>query len=139
VQLPAQVNPSSLDASPKFNHLILQPCRTNPGSTRAAIIWLPAKKYRSSTQGVTRMGILWTIIIGFIAGVIAKFIMPGDKEPSGFIMTTILGIVGAFVASYLGQALGWYSPGEGAGLIGAVVGAIIVLFVYGLITSRQTT
>jgi uncharacterized membrane protein YeaQ/YmgE (transglycosylase-associated protein family) len=85
------------------------------------------------------MGILWTIIIGFIAGVIAKFIMPGDKEPSGFIMTTILGIVGAFVASYLGRALGWYNPGEGAGLIGAVVGAIIVLFVYGLITSRQTT
>ncbi len=79
------------------------------------------------------MGILWTIIIGFIAGVIAKFIMPGDKEPSGFIMTTIrLGIVGAFVASYLGRALGWYSPGEGAGLIEAVVGAIIVLFVYGL-------
>ena len=85
------------------------------------------------------MGIIWTIIIGFIAGVIAKFIMPGDKEPSGFIMTTILGIVGAFVASYLGRALGWYNPGEGAGLIGAVVGAIIVLFVYGLITSRQTT
>jgi uncharacterized membrane protein YeaQ/YmgE (transglycosylase-associated protein family) len=85
------------------------------------------------------MGILWTIIIGFVAGVIAKFIMPGDKEPSGFIMTTVLGIVGAFVASYLGRALGWYSPGEGAGLIGAVVGAIIVLFVYGLITSRQTT
>jgi len=85
------------------------------------------------------MGFLWTIIIGFIAGVIAKFIMPGDKEPSGFIMTTILGIVGAFVASYLGRTLGWYSPGEGAGLIGAVVGAIIVLFVYGLITSRQTT
>jgi len=85
------------------------------------------------------MGILWTIIIGFIAGVIAKFIMPGDNEPSGFIMTTILGIVGAFVASYLGRALGWYNPGEGAGLIGAVVGAIIVLFVYGLITSRQTT
>ena len=83
------------------------------------------------------MGIIWTIIIGFIAGVIAKFIMPGDNEPSGFIMTTILGIVGAFVASYLGRALGWYSPGEGAGLIGAVVGAIIVLFVYGLITSRE--
>ena len=73
------------------------------------------------------MSILWTIIIGFVAGVIAKFIMPGDNEPSGFILTTILGIVGAFVASYLGQALGWYGPGEGAGLIGAVVGAIIVL------------
>ena len=85
------------------------------------------------------MGIIWTIIIGFIAGVVAKFIMPGDNEPSGFIMTTILGIVGAIVASYLGRALGWYSPGEGAGLIGAVVGVIIVLFVYGLITSRRTT
>jgi uncharacterized membrane protein YeaQ/YmgE (transglycosylase-associated protein family) len=65
--------------------------------------------------------------------------MPGDKEPSGFIMTTILGIVGAFVATYLGQALGWYGPGEGAGLIGAVVGPIIVLMVYGLFTSRRTT
>ena len=75
------------------------------------------------------MSILWTIIIGFLAGVIAKFIMPGDNEPSGFILTAILGIVGAFVATYLGQALGWYGPGEGAGLIGAVVGAVIVLFV----------
>ena len=84
------------------------------------------------------MGIIWTIIVGFIAGVIAKFIMPGNNEPSGFIMTTILGIVGAFVASYLGQALGWYTPGQGAGLIGAVVGAIIVLFVYGLVTGRRT-
>ena len=83
------------------------------------------------------MSILWTIIIGFIAGVIAKFIMPGDNEPSGFILTTILGIVGAFVASYLGEALGWYRPGEGAGLIGAIVGAIIVLFVYGLFAGRR--
>jgi len=83
------------------------------------------------------MGILWTIVIGFIAGVIAKFIMPGDNEPSGFILTTILGVVGAFVATYLGQALGWYTPGEGAGLIGAVVGAIIVLFVYGFFAGRQ--
>lgn len=83
------------------------------------------------------MGIIWTIIIGFIAGVVAKFIMPRDNEPSGFILTTILGIVGAFVATYLGQALGWYSPGEGAGLIGAVFGAIIVLFVYGLFAGRQ--
>ncbi len=83
------------------------------------------------------MGIVWTIIIGFIAGVIAKFLMPGNNEPSGFILTTILGIVGAFVATYLGQALGWYHPGEGAGLIGAIVGAIIVLFVYGLIAGRS--
>lgn len=83
------------------------------------------------------MSILWTIIIGFIAGVIAKFIMPGDNEPTGFILTAILGIVGAFVATYLGQALGWYRPGEGAGLVGAVVGAIIVLLVYGMVAGRR--
>jgi uncharacterized membrane protein YeaQ/YmgE (transglycosylase-associated protein family) len=83
------------------------------------------------------MGIIWTIIIGFVAGIIAKFIMPGDNEPSGFILTTILGIVGAFVATFLGQALGWYQPGEGAGLIGAVVGAIVVLFAYGAIAGRR--
>ena len=82
------------------------------------------------------MGIIWTIIIGFVAGVIAKFVMPGDNEPSGFILTTILGIVGAFVASYLGQSLGWYGPGEGAGLIGAAVGAIIVLLVWGMVRQR---
>jgi len=85
------------------------------------------------------MGILWTIIIGFVAGIIAKFVMPGDNEPAGFIMTTILGIVGAFVATFLGQSLGWYRPGEGAGLIGAVVGAIIVLLVYGMIAGRRRT
>ena len=85
------------------------------------------------------MGILWTIIIGFVAGVIAKFIMPGDNEPTGFILTAILGIVGAFVATWLGQALGWYAPGEGAGLIGAVVGAVIVLLVYGMVAGRQRT
>jgi uncharacterized membrane protein YeaQ/YmgE (transglycosylase-associated protein family) len=83
------------------------------------------------------MGIIWTIIIGFVAGVIAKFIMPGDNEPSGFILTTILGIVGAFVATFLGQSLGWYRPGEGAGLIGAVVGAIVVLLAYSAIAGRR--
>jgi uncharacterized membrane protein YeaQ/YmgE (transglycosylase-associated protein family) len=83
------------------------------------------------------MGILWTILIGFVAGVLAKLITPGDNEPSGFILTTILGVVGAFVASFLGQALGWYSAGEGAGLIGATVGAIIVLLIWGAIAGRQ--
>ena len=82
------------------------------------------------------MGIIWTIIIGFVAGIIAKFLMPGDNEPSGFIMTTILGVVGAFVASFLGQALGWYGPNDGAGLIGAVVGALIVLFAYAAMQRR---
>ena len=83
------------------------------------------------------MGILWTIIIGFVAGVIAKFIMPGDNEPTGFILTAILGIVGAFIATFLGQALGWYRPGEGAGLVGAVVGAVVVLLVYGMVAGRR--
>ncbi len=83
------------------------------------------------------MGIIWTIIIGFIAGVIAKFIMPGDNEPSGFILTTILGIVGAFVATFIGQAVGWYQAGEGAGLIGAIVGAVIVLAIWGMVAGRR--
>lgn len=83
------------------------------------------------------MGIIWTIIIGFIAGVIAKFVMPGDNEPRGFILTTILGIIGAVVATYLGQAIGWYQPGDGAGLIGATVGAIILLVIWGVVAGRR--
>ena len=83
------------------------------------------------------MSIIWTIIIGFVAGVIAKFVMPGNNEPSGFILTTILGIVGAFVATWLGQQIGWYGPDDGAGFIGAIVGSIIVLFIYGLIVGRR--
>jgi len=83
------------------------------------------------------MGIIWTIIIGFVAGLVAKFIVPGNNEPRGFILTTILGIIGAVVASYLGQALGWYAPGEGAGFIGAIVGAIIVLVIWGFVARRR--
>ena len=92
---------------------------------------------RATSQGKVAMHIIWTIIIGFIAGVIAKFITPGKNEPSGFILTTILGIVGAFVATYLGQAIGWYRAGQGAGLIGAVVGAIIILLIWGFIAGRR--
>lgn len=84
------------------------------------------------------MGILWTIVIGLIAGIVAKLILPNSGGPSGFVMTAVLGIVGAFVASFLGQALGWYAPGEGAGLIGAVVGAVIVLFAWGASVRRRT-
>jgi len=82
------------------------------------------------------MGIIWTIIIGFVAGVIAKFIMPGDNEPSGFVLTTLLGVVGAFVATYIGQSLGWYGPGQGVGLVGAAIGAIIVLAIWGALRRR---
>jgi uncharacterized membrane protein YeaQ/YmgE (transglycosylase-associated protein family) len=83
------------------------------------------------------MGIIWTIIIGFVAGIIAKFITPGRNEPSGFILTTILGVIGAVVATYLGQAMGWYREGEGAGLIGAVVGAVVVLLIWSMISGRR--
>ena len=85
------------------------------------------------------MSILWTIIIGFIAGVIAKLIHSGPNEPSGFILTTLLGIVGAFVATYLGQAIGWYRAGEGAGFIGAILGALIVLVIWGIFARRTAS
>ena len=77
------------------------------------------------------MGIIWTIIIGFVAGIIAKFLMPGKNEPSGFILTAILGIVGAVVATFLGQTIGWYKAGEGAGFMGATLGAVILLAIWG--------
>jgi len=81
--------------------------------------------------------IFWIILIGFVAGVIAKLIMPGDNEPQGFILTTILGIVGAFVATYLGQAIGWYGADDSAGFIGATAGAIIVLTIWGFFSRRN--
>ena len=84
------------------------------------------------------MTIIWTIIIGFIAGVIAKLITPGRNEPSGFILTTILGIIGAFVATWLGQTIGWYRADESAGLIGAIVGAIIVLVIWSAFQRRSS-
>ncbi len=83
------------------------------------------------------MGIIWTIIIGLVAGIVAKFLHPGSNEPKGFILTAILGIVGAIVATYIGQAIGWYQPGQGAGFIGAVVGAIIVLVIWGIVARRS--
>ena len=79
---------------------------------------------------------IWIIIIGFIAGLIARWISPAPNNPQGFILTCILGIIGAFVATWLGQAIGWYRADQGAGLIGAVVGAVIVLFVYHLIAGK---
>ena len=83
------------------------------------------------------MSIIWTIIIGFIAGIVAKFLHPGSSnEPCGFILTVALGIAGSFLATYLGQALGWYRAGEGAGFIGAVVGAVILLVVWGFLAPK---
>lgn len=76
------------------------------------------------------MGILWIILIGFVAGIIARLLAPGPNNPSGFILTVVLGIVGAFLATFIGQAVGWYSPDQGAGLIAATVGALLVLFIW---------
>jgi uncharacterized membrane protein YeaQ/YmgE (transglycosylase-associated protein family) len=83
------------------------------------------------------MGIIGTIIFGAVIGIIAKFIMPGKNEPQGFILTAILGIVGSMLASYGGQALGWYAEGQGAGWIASIIGAIIVLVIYGFVTKPK--
>ena len=82
------------------------------------------------------MGIIWTIIVGLVVGAVAKLLMPG-RDPGGFIITILLGIAGAFVASYLGQAIGWYKAGESAGFIASVVGAIILLLLYRFIFKRK--
>ena len=81
--------------------------------------------------------IIWIVVIGFIAGIIARFVSPGPDEPSGFILTTVLGIVGAFVATFIGQAVGWYRLDQGAGLIGATVGAVIVLFIWNRLVAHH--
>ncbi|MBZ5535546.1 MAG: GlsB/YeaQ/YmgE family stress response membrane protein [Acidobacteriia bacterium] len=82
------------------------------------------------------MHLLWVIIIGFLAGLVAKFIMPG-KDPGGFLITTGLGIGGAVLATFLGRLVGWYKEGQSAGFIAAIVGALIVLGIYHLIRKKQ--
>jgi uncharacterized membrane protein YeaQ/YmgE (transglycosylase-associated protein family) len=81
---------------------------------------------------------LGMIIIGLIAGILAKLLMPG-RDPGGFIVTILLGIAGSWLAGVLGRSLGWYRPGEGAGLIGSTVGALIILFIYNRLVARRTT
>lgn len=81
------------------------------------------------------LGIIWTIIIGFIAGLIARAVHPGDDK-LGFIMTAVLGVAGSFLANFIGQALGWYKAGDAAGFIASVVGAVVLLAIYGFVKSR---
>ena len=76
------------------------------------------------------MGILWTLLVGLVIGVVAKFLHPG-RENMGFVMTVLLGIAGSFLAGMLGQSLGWYRAGEGAGFIASVIAAIVLLVIYG--------
>ena len=84
------------------------------------------------------MSIIWTLVIGLVAGALAKLLMPG-RDPGGFIITMLLGVAGAFIATWLGQAIGWYQAGEGAGFIGAVVGAVILLVIYRFVVKRRST
>lgn len=82
------------------------------------------------------MGIIWTILIGLIVGIVAKFLMPG-RDPGGFIITALIGIVGSVVATYIGRAMGFYQAGQSAGFIAAVLGAIILLFIYRMVAGKR--
>jgi uncharacterized membrane protein YeaQ/YmgE (transglycosylase-associated protein family) len=84
------------------------------------------------------MGIIWIVLIGFIAGLIARLLAPGANNPTGFILTAVLGIAGAFAATLIGQSIGWYRPDQGAGLIGATVGAVVVLFIWHRLVTNRT-
>jgi uncharacterized membrane protein YeaQ/YmgE (transglycosylase-associated protein family) len=84
------------------------------------------------------MGFLWIVLIGFVAGIIARLLSSAPNKPTGFILTTVLGIAGAFLATFLGQAVGWYAPDQGAGFIAATLGAIIVLFIWGRIAAARS-
>jgi uncharacterized membrane protein YeaQ/YmgE (transglycosylase-associated protein family) len=83
------------------------------------------------------MHILGVILIGFVAGIIARLLAPGSNNPAGFILTTLLGIAGAFIATLIGQTIGWYGPDQGAGFLGAVVGAIVILFIWHRLVSTR--
>ena len=83
-------------------------------------------------------GILWIIIVGFVAGMIARWLSPGPNNPTGFILTVVLGIVGAFLATFIGQAIGWYGASQGAGFITATIGALVVLFIWNRFVARGT-
>ena len=84
------------------------------------------------------MTIVWAIIIGFVVGLLAKFLMPG-RDPGGFIVTTLLGIGGALIASYLGRAMGWYPPGHPAGIVASILGAMLLLVLYRLVRRTPKT
>ena len=81
------------------------------------------------------MHLIWTILIGFVVGLLARFLMPGDDK-MGIIMTTVLGVVGSLAATYVGQFMGWYTAGEGAGFIASLVGALVLLLIYKMVRKK---
>jgi uncharacterized membrane protein YeaQ/YmgE (transglycosylase-associated protein family) len=106
----------------------------NPGRA-PTLYWLQA--YLPPSAKGTTMGIVWTIVLGFVIGVVAKFLHPG-KENMGFLMTIALGVAGSFLAGIIGQFLGWYKAGEGAGFIASVIVAIVLLVIYGKVKQGST-
>lgn len=80
---------------------------------------------------------LWIVLVGFVAGIVARMLSPGPNNPQGFILTTVLGIAGAFLATWIGQAAGWYSPNQGAGFITATIGAVVVLFIWNRLVAAR--
>jgi uncharacterized membrane protein YeaQ/YmgE (transglycosylase-associated protein family) len=81
--------------------------------------------------------ILWIIVVGFVAGIVARLISPGPNNPTGFLLTTALGVAGAFLATWLGQMVGWYRADQGARFIGAIVGALIILFIWNRLVAHR--
>ena len=82
-------------------------------------------------------GFIWIVIIGFVAGIIARLLSSAPNKPTGFLLTTVLGIAGAFLATFIGQAIGWYAPDQGAGFIAATIGAIVVLFIWNRVAAAR--
>jgi uncharacterized membrane protein YeaQ/YmgE (transglycosylase-associated protein family) len=80
---------------------------------------------------------LWIIVVGLVAGILARLLAPGPNNPQGFILTAVLGIAGAFLATFIGQAVGWYRADQGAGIITATIGAIVVLFIWHRLVSAR--
>ena len=82
-------------------------------------------------------GVIWIIVVDFVAGIIARFLSPGPNNPSGFVLTVVLGIVGSFLATFIGQMIGWYRADQGAGFITATIGAVVVLFIWNRLVAHR--
>ena len=118
----------------------LSPGQNNPTGSDAALARRAVRAvplhHRCIGKGPAMSGIIWIIVVGFVAGIIARMLSPGPNNPSGFILTTVLGIAGAFLATWIGQAIGHYSPDQGAGFITATIGALVVLFIWNRLVAR---
>ena len=93
---------------------------------------------RRQNRRPREVDVLWILIVGFVAGIIARLVSPGPNKPGGFILTVILGIAGAFLATFIGQTIGWYHADQGAGFIAATLGALVVLFIWNRLVASGT-